>query len=140
MKYWDSSALVALHVEEPQTSELRELTLQDAQVVTWTMSDVEIRSAINRLARQGLIDLPDMTELISRVDAFWGQVQVVALLSPVKARAKRLLGLHDLRAADALQLAAALLAVHDDPIGHDFVCLDRRLAEAARREGFTVRP
>ena len=64
----------------------------------------------------------------------------MSLVDAVKARAKRLLGVHTLRAADALQLGAALTAASDDPLGWDLVCLDERLAEAARREGFAVLP
>jgi len=56
------------------------------------------------------------------------------------ACAKRCLMVHPLRAADALQLGAALVACGDDPHGFEFVCVDERLNEAARREGFTVRP
>jgi hypothetical protein len=56
------------------------------------------------------------------------------------AKALRLLGVHPLRAADALQLAAALILVRDDPAGRAFVCLDERLREAALLEGFRVLP
>jgi hypothetical protein len=42
--------------------------------------------------------------------------------------------------ADALQLAAALVAASDQPAGHDFVCSDVRLRQAAAREGFRVLP
>jgi len=46
-------------------------------------------------------------------------------------RALRLLAVHPLRAADALQLAAALVWFRDHPAGLDFVCLDERLRTAA---------
>ena len=49
-----------------------------------------------------------------------------------------MLRVHALRAADALQLAAALLASDEEPAGLDIVTLDSRLADAARREGFRV--
>ncbi|MBI2920096.1 MAG: hypothetical protein HYY18_03305 [Planctomycetes bacterium] len=52
--------------------------------------------------------------------------------------ADRLLGLHVFRAADAVQLAAALVATYDQPARHEFVSLDARLAEAARRKGFMI--
>ena len=45
---------------------------------------------------------------------------------------------HPLRAADSLQLAAALASAEEDPSGVGFVCFDIRLNEAASREGFTV--
>jgi uncharacterized protein len=43
---------------------------------------------------------------------------------------------HPLRAADALQLAAAVVAAERDPPSLEFVSLDDRLLEAASREGF----
>jgi hypothetical protein len=45
-----------------------------------------------------------------------------------------------LRAADSLQLAAALLWTRGRPAGHDLVCLDERLREVAVSEGFAVLP
>jgi predicted nucleic acid-binding protein len=56
------------------------------------------------------------------------------------ASAMRLLAAHPLRAADALQLAAAMLWARDKPGGRDFVCLDERLRTAAILEGFAVLP
>ncbi len=49
------------------------------------------------------------------------------------------LRLHRLRAADALQLAAALMAASEDPSALEFVVSDERLSQAARAEGFRVR-
>jgi uncharacterized protein len=49
-----------------------------------------------------------------------------------------LLGRHPLRAADAAQVAAALLIAPSDPSQLTFVCLDARLAEAAEREGLRI--
>jgi hypothetical protein len=46
---------------------------------------------------------------------------------------------HALRAADSLQLGAALVASEGDPTSLEFVCLDRNLADAAEREGFVVK-
>jgi predicted nucleic acid-binding protein len=62
----------------------------------------------------------------------------VSALGPVRERAMRLVATHTLRAADAMQLAAALVAVSDRPAGHEFVCADARLRAAAAREGFRV--
>lgn len=56
----------------------------------------------------------------------------------VRERARRLLESHPLRAADALQLAAALIASEEEPKDLPFVTLDRRLALAAEKEGFKV--
>ena len=59
-------------------------------------------------------------------------------MDAVRSRAVALLARHPLRAADALQLASALVLAEGDPSSLEFVCLDNNLADAAEREGFTV--
>lgn len=140
MRYWDSSALVALHVEQAATLRVRELFRSDPQILTWTLSEIEIRSGLMRLAREGALAPAELQDAIVRVDEFWQGVHVVSLVEAVKQRARRLLGVHPLKAADSLQLAAALTAAYDDPRGQQIVCLDHTLSEAARREGFAVLP
>ncbi|MFC1791802.1 hypothetical protein ACFL0I_04985 [Gemmatimonadota bacterium] len=57
----------------------------------------------------------------------------------MQERAVRLLRVHALRAADALQLSAALVWA-GSPRGAELVTYDERLALAARLEGFRVVP
>jgi predicted nucleic acid-binding protein len=66
-----------------------------------------------------------------------GWIEVVAS-NAVRGAAERAVAVHSLRAADALQLAAAITWRSGDPAGAGFVCLDERLADAASREGFSV--
>jgi len=54
------------------------------------------------------------------------------------SRAYSLLELYPLRAADALQLAAALDYFEKSPKGNVFITADQRLADAARQSGFSV--
>jgi predicted nucleic acid-binding protein len=122
------------------TDPLRELYAEDPDVLTWILSDVEVRSGLARLARVGAIDNAAAHAATLRIETFWESVHEVALVEAVKPRAKRLLAVHTLTAADALQLAAALTGAYDNPLGWEFVCLDERLATAAGREGFTVVP
>jgi predicted nucleic acid-binding protein len=140
MRFWDSSALVTIHVEQEHTDRTRALYRSDPFVVAWTLTDVEMRSALRRLEREGALAGSDAAEAIGRVEELWQAVSQVQLTDGLKARAKRLLAVHALRAADALQLAAALVFVRDDPDGCEFVCLDERLSVAAAREGFAVVP
>jgi hypothetical protein len=51
---------------------------------------------------------------------------------PVRGTANRLPRAHALRAADSLQLAAAVVAADGEPVALEFVCLDERLRAAAR--------
>jgi predicted nucleic acid-binding protein len=63
--------------------------------------------------------------------------RVMCVHTPVGI-ARRLLRVHTLRAADALQLAAAITVAEGLPASLEVVTLDQQLAAAARREGFPV--
>jgi predicted nucleic acid-binding protein len=140
MRFWDSSALVTLFLEQKSTSVTRDLYEGDPDVLAWTMTDVEMRSAMARLLREGSLSVEQFQAATRDAETFWRAVHVVSLVDPVKVRAKRLLGTHALKAADSLQLAAALAATADQPATVEFVCLDRGLASAAAKEGFVVVP
>jgi predicted nucleic acid-binding protein len=64
----------------------------------------------------------------------WREVQPVP---EVRELAEDRLERHELRAADALQLAAALVWCNRRPSRRYFICLDRKLRMAARAEGFS---
>ncbi|WP_419163851.1 type II toxin-antitoxin system VapC family toxin [Candidatus Palauibacter sp.] len=138
MKYWDSSALVALLVDEPGSTERRATIRQDPAIVTWWGSRIECASALNRLHRERRFErggLDRSLEQLRRLAASWLEIEP---LEQVRSRATRLLRLHPLRGADALQLAAALTAAAEDPQQLDLVSSDDRLSAAAHREGFKV--
>ena len=65
---------------------------------------------------------------------------MIAPTVKLRDRAGRLLAAYALSGADALQLAAALAWCEEEPRGSHLVCLDTRLREAARREGFAILP
>lgn len=138
MRYWDSSALVSLFVDEEETPRRRSLLREDRQVVTWWGSSVECASALQRLHRQGELDAAGLVQAGERFETLartWFEIEPSDRL---RRRALRLLRVHPLRAADSLQLAAALVAVDENPRNLDFVSSDARLREAASLEGFAV--
>ncbi len=138
MRYWDTSALVCLVIRQPASRAARRLQRQDPEIGTWCLSEVEIRSALCRLTREGQLTAEGLASAWQQTQQLFRTVAVVDALDPVKLRASRLLALHSLRAADALQLGAALTIAADDPTGWELVCFDARLAGAAQREGFRV--
>lgn len=113
---------------------------EDASAVTWTLSGVEIASALWRLVRDGALAERAARAAETLVDELLLHAHVVADVERVKAVAGRLLRVHPLRAADALQLAAALVWADGHPSGLTVHTLDRRLGAAAAREGFRVLP
>lgn len=138
MKYWDSSALVALVLDEPRSAERRATIRRDPVIVTWWGSRIECASALNRLERDGRFEGDGLDRSLDQLGLLAGSWIEIEPLEQVRKRAIRLLRLHPLRAADALQLAAALTAAGEDPQRLDLVSSDDRLSAAARREGFRV--
>jgi uncharacterized protein len=107
-------------------------------MAVWWGSRVECASALNRLKRDDALGNSGLVQALGDLDALaasWFEIQPS---EQVRVRALRLLRVHPLRAADALQLAAALIAAGEEPAGLAFVTSDERLQEAAAKEGFTI--
>ncbi len=139
MRFWDSSALVPLLIEEAETDGARELYLDDTGAIVWWGTTVECASAVARREREGQLSPEAASEALERLDAVarhWHRIEPVDAILEIS---RRFLRVHPLRAADSLQLAAAFLAAEGRPSTLEFVCLDDRLVIAARREGFQVR-
>jgi hypothetical protein len=138
MRFWDSSALIPLLIPEPATTALMAVMREDAAAAVWWTTPVECAAAIARLARDERLSRDDAalaTELLATAQRGWS---VVPPTDRVQQQAMRLLRLHPLGTADALQLAAALVLAEHDPRTLPFVTLDDRLAFAAEHEGFDV--
>ena len=138
MRFWDSSALVPLLVRQRATGRMRSLYRSDSGVLAWWGAAVECESAISRLEREGLLRRRSAAAARARLDRFaatWHEVQPSERL---RENARRFLRVHDLRAADAFQLAAASAAAEGRPGALAVVCLDDRLSAATEREGFPL--
>jgi hypothetical protein len=140
MRFWDSSALVPLFVREDRSPLVDALVVGDPDMVIWWASQVECGSAVHRLRREGVFTPAEAAQVLAGLAAALDAANAVQPGDDMCAKALRLLAVHPLRAADALQLAAALLWCRDHPGGRDFVCLDERLRTAAVLEGFNVLP
>ncbi len=138
MKYWDASAIVPLLVRQALTPSMEQLLLNDPEVITWWGSSVECYSALMRLTREDKLVGAQQHLAEQRLTALQNGWNEVMPTEAVRRTAKRLLRTHSLRAADALQIAAALTACEQEPDRFEMVCLDAKLAEAARREGFAT--
>jgi predicted nucleic acid-binding protein len=138
VRFWDSSAIVPLIVEEEVTAAMQEAYARDAVVLAWWGTEIECVSALARRERSGHFSTGAMTVSLERLDALRSAWHEVEAGEGVRQTARRLLRVHDLRAGDALQLAAAIVASEGQPASLEVVALDDRLATAARREGFGV--
>ncbi|WP_419943645.1 type II toxin-antitoxin system VapC family toxin [Candidatus Poriferisodalis sp.] len=138
MRYWDTSAIVPLFVAESTTDATRSWLRDDDVIVTWAWSRVEIAGAIERRTRDSELSRDQRRSVMSRLEEFSATWHEVVEILAVRTRSMSLLARHPLRAADAAQLGAALHVQEQLGAGLPFVCLDRRLTEAAEREGLAV--
>lgn len=138
MRFWDASALVPLIVEEATSSPLFDLLEADGDVLVWWGTPVEIASALARLERDAALPPAIVDAAHLNLQQLSGAWREIVPSDAIRHTAQRLLRVHPLRAADSLQLAAALVAADHDARTLELVCLDDRLAAAARREGFRI--
>jgi predicted nucleic acid-binding protein len=138
VRFWDSSALVPLLVSEDASMALEALFLDEQSVAVWWGAEVECASAVARLEREGKLTSAEASDTFQHLQELAEIWHVIDPVETIRVSAKRFLRVHDLRAADALQLAAAFLAAEGRPASLEVVCLDDRLVIAAQREGFQV--
>jgi hypothetical protein len=135
--FWDTSALVPLCVRQQASARLHQLIRQYALVVWWATS-VEAQSAFARDLRGGVLSAAEYRQAQWRLDklkSIWKEVQPT---EPLRSLAADLLERYPLRAADALQLAAAYIWSSNRPFNRRLISGDIRLLEAAEAVGFRV--
>lgn len=136
MRYWDASALVPLIVQQNRSTDMLALYRDDPDVLTWWGTLVECYSALMRLRREGALDAAGVTAAQDRLNVLRDRWTEVLPRRALRQTALRMLRVHSLRAADALQLAAAMVVCGHEPESVTFVSLDNQLSAAAGLEGF----
>jgi len=136
--FWDTSALVPLCVRQSITPSAIAL-YKSYEVVVWWATPVEIASALARLVRIRQLDSGQWSrahKLAKELADVWSMIQPSDAL---RAKATLLVDRFDLRAADSLQMAAALEWCEDVPQGRVFLTADQKLREAAMVSGFDAK-
>ena len=140
MAFWDASAIVPVCCSQPATAQGRRLHRELKRIVVWWGTPLEVRSALARLVREGQLTPDDRSkavDLLTKLRVAWDEILPS---ERVRSLAEDMPDAHGLRAADAAQLAAALVWCRERPRGRAFVCFDQRLRSAAAALGFSVRP
>jgi predicted nucleic acid-binding protein len=135
--FWDASALVPLCVHEI-TSRQAQSQLRHSMPVVWWASPVEVHSAIARLHRRGKLKDVHKKGALSRLEMLSQGWREILPSDPLRELSTQLLETYELRAADSLQLAAALTWCQQRPAGRTFICADQRLSKKAAAAGFAV--
>jgi predicted nucleic acid-binding protein len=140
MAFWDTSAIVPLCCSQPATVRGRRLHRELKRMVVWWGTSIEARSAFARLVREGRFTVAERAKavrLLAQLRTAWDEILPT---EKVRSLAEDLPDAHGVRAADAAQLAAALVWCRERPKARPFVCFDEGLRTAATALGFSVRP
>jgi hypothetical protein len=138
VRFWDASAIVPQLISETTSQRLRTLVASDPTMAVWWASEVACVSALVRREREGMLAARTLEIALRQLREFAGAWFEVEPNDFIRETAVRILRVHALRAADALQLAAAFAAAERHPASLEMVTLDERLAVVARKERFTV--
>jgi predicted nucleic acid-binding protein len=138
MRFWDSSALVPLFIEESSSGAMARAYRDDRHIVVAWTTPIECLSACARKHRTKQLGETDFIAIVHRLRDLSGDWIVAEPTSELASEAERLVLRHGLTAADAVQLASAIAT--SSPNGGELVSLDRRLAHAATSEGFRIVP
>ena len=138
MRFWDSSALIPLLIREQSSEAMRAILRSDRRIAASVITPIEIESALWRRRHHGEMDAEQhmfAEEMFAELTDSWSEIGDIISAQRI---ALDLLSRHTLRAADAIQLATAIVASNAAVGSLPFVTLDHDLAAAARAEGFTV--
>lgn len=135
--FWDASALVPACVNEAASRQARSY-LKRFEPVVWWGSLVEVHSAVCRLRRGQEISDHEKQGAVARLRLLSRAWREVLPDDEVRDLAAQALDKYSLRAADSMQLAAALVWCEQRPPRRNFICGDKRLALAASAVGFSV--
>lgn len=130
--------MVPLCCFQSQTAEARRTARLYPRQVIWWATPVEVVSSVNRLRREEKLTQEGKQQALSRLAYLRSRWSEMLPTSEVRDLAERLLNIHKLRAADALQLSAALVWCSHRPRDRHFIGGDGDLANAAEAQGFTV--
>ena len=136
--FWDTSALLPLLCRDSFSSRSRELLRQYSTIISWWGTSVEVHAAFFRMQKEGRLKAGDVEialQLFADFRLRWREILPVERLRELAEDSCRR---YEIRSADAMQLAAALIWSNEQPRGRNFICFHNRLLNAARAAGFLV--
>lgn len=119
---------------------MRQLWRETRRAVVWWGTTVETRSAISRLENEGILTAKNVQFALDRLESLREQWREITPSDKLRSIAETLPERYGMRALDSFQLAAALVWCNEKPRNRIFICHDEKLAAAAQKAGFKVKP
>lgn len=134
--YLDSSVLVKLYIDEPDSASMTALVHKARVVATSAIAYAEVRASFARRRRERLMTARELTRAREQLDADWRSLLIVGVDDALALQAGNLAETHGLRGADAVHLASferVLIGSDDEDVR--FSSADDRLNRAAHDLG-----
>lgn len=128
--YLDTSALLRLYTREPHHQAVMSAVRQASGVVCHAITYVEAVSALTGRRTRKLMSGRAYQTALAALEADWPTFRHVALDDQLIRDAATLTRVHDLRAYDAVHLAAAQAVA---PLGLEFMTFDLKLRAVAEQ-------
>jgi predicted nucleic acid-binding protein len=134
--YLDTSSLVKLYLNEPDSDAIARLVDEAAVIVTSVFAYPEARATFARRVRERQLTAAESTIVVRQFDEDWDRLVVMLFGNELARAAGRLADRLGVRGCDAVHLASfeALLGRCDDT-DIRFSCADDRLVRAAESLG-----
>lgn len=136
--FWDTSAIIPLCYHQIQTQKAQQAYRFFPEMVVWWSTPVESASALYRLKREGELTAQQVQQSFAALEKYSRRWTEITPADEVRVLAQQLLKKHQLRAADSLQLAAAMIWCNSLPKGRTVISDDGKLLIAAENEGFNT--
>lgn len=140
ISFWDTSSIVPLCCQQELSQQMRQLWRETRRAVVWWGTTVETRSAISRLENEGILTAKNVQFALDRLESLREQWREITPSDKLRSIAETLPDRYGVRALDSFQLAAALVWCNEKPRNRVFICHDEKLASAAQKAGFKIKP
>jgi uncharacterized protein len=138
--FFDASAVVPLCLAQTSSPMARRHYRTFSRQVVAPTTLIEVASAVYRAVRLGLLaptGVKRAMERLGQLDKRWTEIELTV---GSRNLGVEMIAHYDLRAADAIQLASALIWCKEQPRNRPFVCFDHSLSAAASAAGFDIIP
>jgi predicted nucleic acid-binding protein len=140
--YFDTSALLRLYIDEPNSDSVRDLYSEAGFACTHLIAYVELLAGVAKGQSLGRFTAERQVRLLADMEIGWRQLEVVEIDEALARRAGQLALRHVLRGFDAVHIAAAERVMAETPrtARFGFVGFDLRMRSTAESLGMDVLP
>ena len=135
--YLDTSTLVKLYIEEPESQGVKNIVDVSEAVATSLVAYAEARAAFARRFREKAFTKAQYKKLKDSFHKDWDHFLVIMITKEISFLAGELAEKHSLRGFDAIHLSSAITIKQELTAPVIFSCADQKLQQASKSENLS---